>query len=469
MRVRAKPGCGSVGTRVSTLRRALLLSIIFCLVACGGGGGGGSGGGSAPPTISGLSFSPAGAYVASSGGSVTVNGDFSFAGANSGVASVTITILDASGVKVGSTMTQVPNVSGVTSGVIQGSVVASTATAGTFTVKATLTDLAGMVSNALSGTFTVKPFPWVTLAGMPTPRIHAAVVAIGSRFYVMGGAPTVSNVIPAPTLTTVEIFDALTSTWTTGVPMPVAREYLSAINVGGRIYAFGGSAGVPPSACYVSANVAVFDPGTNAWTTLTSAPMMMSGTAIAAIGTSIYLIGGVTACTGTAASSTVQVYDTVHDSWSTGASLPGVAEQLGAAVQNGKIVEFGGLLNLTGGSGNATVSQSVYDPATNAWTVTANGFVMDGVDLVADMASAVVNGSLYATGGDTSIGTLELGLWLYNPATSAWTIKESLPGTLPNSTTPSYVIGPMADSYNGQLFAFSSNATWVYTPANDVH
>ncbi len=466
MTVQAKSGYGSIGKPLSTQRRAVLLSIMVCLVACGSGGGGG---GSSPPTISGLSFSPTGAYVASSGGSVTVSGSFSFAGANSGVASVTITILDASGMKVGGTTTQVPNGGGLTSGVIQGSVVASTATAGTFTVNATLIDLSGMVSNSLSGTFSVKPFPWVAQAGMPTPRIHAAVVAVGSRFYVMGGEPTVSNVIPAPTLTTVEIFDAVTSTWTTGVPMPVAREYVSAINVGGRIYAFGGSAGVPPSACYVRPNAAVFDPGTNAWTTLTSAPIMMSGTAIAAIGTSIYLIGGVTDCPGTAASSTVQVYDTGLDRWSASASLPGVAEQLSAAVQNGKIVEFGGLLNLTGGSGNATVSQSIYDPSMNAWTVTANGFVMDGVELVADIASAVVNGSLYATGGDTSIGTLELGLWLYNPATSAWVIKESLPGTLPNSTTSSYVVGPMADSYNGQLYAFSSNATWVYTLANDLH
>jgi Kelch motif len=444
-----------------------IMMAAFALCGCGSGGAGG-GGSSGPPTISNLAYAPTGAYVASSGGTVTVNGSFSFTAANGGATSVTISVLDAAGAKVTSTTTPVPNGTNLTSGVIQGSVTASTATAGTFTIQVTLTDMAGKVSNVLSGSFRVTPFPWVAQAAMPTPRVHSAVVAIGSQFYVMGGEPIVSNVIPAPALSTVEVFDAATSTWSSGVSLPAPLEYLSTINVGGKIYAFGGSpGGVTP--CAASSFAAVFDPVANAWTSLTAAPMVISGAAIAAIGTSIYVIGGIDTCPSTAGSSTVEVYDTGHNTWSTVASLPEVAIQLGAGVQNGKIVEFGGLLNLNGGSGDANPSQSIYDPGSNAWTVSPNGFVRDGALVVSDMATAMSGSNLFAIGGDTTIGTLEYGAWQFDPSTAGWISKEALPQTLPNSTTAAPVNGPMADSYNGQIFAFSPKATWVYTPANDIH
>jgi len=453
------------------LRRFVPLVLLGFLAACGGGGGGGGAGASSKPsTIANLSYSPTGAYVASSGGTVTINGSFSFAGANGGVASVTISVLDAAGAKVGSTTTPISNGAGLTSGIIQGSVTASTATAGTFSIVVTLTDMAGMVSNVLSGSFRVSPFPWVAQAAMTTPRVRSAVVAVGSQFYVMGGEPIVSNVIPAPALSTVEIFDAATSTWSNGVSLPVPREYLSAINVGGKIYAFGGSPGGAGTACAASNFAAVFDPVAGMWSNLAPAPLVISGAAIAAIGTSIYVIGGIDMCPASIAGSTnVQVFDTVHNTWSTAASIPGIAVQLGAGVQSGKIVEFGGLLQLNGGSGDANPSQSIFDPGLNTWTVSPNGFVKDGAFVISDMATALNGVNLFSIGGNTTIGTLEYGVWQFDPVTAGWISKESLPPTLPNSTTAAPVSGPMADSYNGQIFAFSPKATWVYTPANDLH
>jgi len=450
-------------------RTLVSLALVAILAACGGGGGGG-GSSLRPATISSLAFSPTGAYVASSGGTVTVNGSFSFAGANGGAATVTISILDAAGTKVTSTTTAIPNGANLTSGLVLGSVMASTATPGIFSIVVTLTDMAGLVSNALSGSFRVTPFPWVAQSAMTTPRVHAAVVASGSRFYVMGGESVASTVSPAPALSTVEIFDAATASWSSGVALPVAREYLSAINVAGKIYAFGGSPGGAGASCVASNFAAVFDPVANAWTNLTPAPIVISGAAIAALGNSIYVIGGIDVCPGTTAgSSSVQIFDTVHDSWSAAASLPAVAVQLGAGAQNGKIVEFGGLLNLNGGSGDANPSQSIYDPATNAWTVSPNGFVKDGAFVISDMATALNGANLFAIGGDTTIGTLEYGVFQFDPTTSGWITKEALPANLPNSTTAAPVYGPMADSYNGQIFAFSPGATWVYTPANDLH
>jgi hypothetical protein len=437
---------------------------VVSLIACGGGGGG-----SSPPPppkvaarISNLTYSPTGAYSNSPGGQVTISGSFSFSGANGGVASVTISVLDSAGTTVSTTTTPVPNGAGVTSGFLQGSVAAGTTVVGTFSIKVTLTDQSGLVSNALTGSFRISAFPWVSMTAMPTPRIYAAVVAIGSRFYVMGGEPTSSPMIPAPALTTVEVFDASTGTWSTGAPLPVPLEYLSAINVNGKIYVFGGGAG-GLSVCYTSLSAYVFDPQSNAWTTLAAPPMPIGGAAVASIGTRIFVMGGVASCPGGGtASAAVNAYDIATNSWSTAASMLGAAVQLGAGAQNGKIEEFGGFAELNGGNGNASPSAAVYDPATNVWTVNPNGFVMDGVFVISDTATALAGGSLYSIGGRTSIGTLESGTREFDPTTSSWLGKESLPAN-------ASVFGPVADAYNGVVYVFSPTTTWVYTPANDLH
>jgi N-acetylneuraminic acid mutarotase len=330
-----------------------------------------------------------------------------------------------------------------------------------FTIKVTLTDQSGLVSNALTGSFRISAFPWVSMTAMPTPRIHAAAVAIGSRFYAMGGEPTASPMIPAPALNTVEVFDASTGTWSTGAPLPVPLEYLSATNVNGKIYVFGGSPG-GLSPCDTSLSAYVFDPQSNAWTTLAAPPIPIGGAAVAPIGTSIFVMGGVGSCPGATASAAVNVYDIATNSWSAAASMLGAAVQLGAGVQNGKIEEFGGFGELNGGNGNASPSAAVYDPATNMWTVNPNGFVMDGVFVISDTATALAGGSLYSIGGRTSVGTLESGAREFDPITSSWVGKESLPAN-------ASVFGPVADAYNGVVYVFSPIATWVYTPADDLH
>jgi hypothetical protein len=85
------------------------------------------------------------------GGQATILGSVAFANASGGVASLTLSVLDATGAALSTTTTPVAGGSGMTSGAVQGTVVANTSVVGVYTFRVSLLDLAGNASNALSG------------------------------------------------------------------------------------------------------------------------------------------------------------------------------------------------------------------------------------------------------------------------------------------------------------------------------
>lgn len=112
----------------------------------------------------------------------------------------------------------------------------------------------------------------------------------------------------------------------------------------------------------------------------------------------------------------VEAYNAVTNSWSRKANLPHPrARTNGAAVIAGKIYVSGGLSS-SGGSSN---SLYVYDPATNAWTTKAKMPVasFDGV-------SATINGKLYVLVANCATCSR---LYLYDPRTNTWTRRADCP------------------------------------------
>jgi N-acetylneuraminic acid mutarotase len=84
---------------------------------------------------------------------------------------------------------------------------------------------------------------WATRASMPTARFDGAgAVAAGGllsqRFYVMGGVSTPGSTFE---LTTVESYNPLSDTWSTGPRLRTPRRGLGAATAGGIIYALGGA------------------------------------------------------------------------------------------------------------------------------------------------------------------------------------------------------------------------------------
>jgi N-acetylneuraminic acid mutarotase len=84
---------------------------------------------------------------------------------------------------------------------------------------------------------------WATKASMPTARFDGAgAVAAGGllsqRFYVMGGVATPGSTFE---LTTMESYNPLSDTWSTGPALRTPRRGLGAATAGGTIYALGGA------------------------------------------------------------------------------------------------------------------------------------------------------------------------------------------------------------------------------------
>jgi N-acetylneuraminic acid mutarotase len=80
---------------------------------------------------------------------------------------------------------------------------------------------------------------WAKRADMPTPRWGLSTSVVNGYIYAIGGTP--GGPRPRPTLSTVEVYDAATDTWTKKADMLTARCGLSTSLVNGYIYAIGGA------------------------------------------------------------------------------------------------------------------------------------------------------------------------------------------------------------------------------------
>ena len=109
---------------------------------------------------------------------------------------------------------------------------------------------------------------WVSRAPMLTARNHFGSAVLNGKIYAMGGAILQDENETA--LTTMEIYDPATNTWSTGPSLPNPRALIqSAVEVyHGKIYVAGGE--------YYwkgfTAEVTVFDPVANTWSLVTPLP-----------------------------------------------------------------------------------------------------------------------------------------------------------------------------------------------------
>jgi N-acetylneuraminic acid mutarotase len=119
---------------------------------------------------------------------------------------------------------------------------------------------------------------------MPTPRNHVAAGAVGTRVFFVGGRPPT-------TLAVLEAFDTATGAWSALARMPTGRSGHAAAVVRGCLYVFGGEGNTAsPSGVFPQAEV--YDPRTNAWTSLAPMPTPRHGIGAAVLGDAIYIPGG---------------------------------------------------------------------------------------------------------------------------------------------------------------------------------
>jgi N-acetylneuraminic acid mutarotase len=259
-------------------------------------------------------------------------------------------------------------------------------------------------------------------------------VVVNGKIYVMGGVGADNQPIAS-----VEAFDPATNTWSTKASMPTPRALFGAAAVAGTIYAIGGTTMGLDKLGVVEA----YDPATDTWSRKGDMPTPRNSLSAGAVDGRIYALGGwgldrpeggweSVDLNVAAAFSTVEIYDPETDTWATGAEMPTARAPMTVSVLGDKIYAVGGGARRKGQDVALSVVE-VYDTVTNRW---APALAMPTPRFA--LASAVMDGRIYVTGGAASQGSASSQaerersrvplsvVEVYDPSTSRWAAVTDL-------------------------------------------
>jgi N-acetylneuraminic acid mutarotase len=198
--------------------------------------------------------------------------------------------------------------------------------------------------------------------------------------------------------------------WTTKASMPTAREYFGLGVINNKIYVVGGQGD------WYSA-LEVYNPFTDTWVTKASMPTARTGLAVGVINGILYAVGGnaPVGVGGVHVLSTVEAYDPATNTWSTKAPMPTPRDGLAVAVVNGILYAIGGDVSVFGAALNKV---EAYDPVTNTWTTKTPLPIAR-----AWISAGVLANKIYIAGGRTggNSGPQVSLVQVYDPVTNAWT------------------------------------------------
>lgn len=180
-------------------------------------------------------------------------------------------------------------------------------------------------------------------------------------------------------------------------PRPRVGADHACVSFGGELFVLGGKGGGS------AGTVQIYEPAGNAWRLGAPMPVPVSAAAAAVVGDMLYVAGGVSL---NATVSSLQRYDPADDAWTVLASMPAGRNHAAAGTDGTRLFVFGGRTG-NGALADGTGDVQVYDPATGAWTTSAQG----GSGLAplpfprSDLGrAALLAGELYLIGGETVSG-----------------------------------------------------------------
>lgn len=164
------------------------------------------------------------------------------------------------------------------------------------------------------------------------------------------------------------------------------------------------------------------------WSLAAPLPTERSEDSVAAIDTTLYVVGGYvpagpnpkfleTRGRADVDGTLVQAYDAVENVWRQGASLPTGLNHIGIAPSGGKLYTFGGFERQNRG---AVAGANVYDPAVDRWTPLAPVPTRRG-----SISVAALGRKIHLVGGrdEHSVGTHDV----YDTSTNTYTSARALP------------------------------------------
>ncbi len=141
---------------------------------------------------------------------------------------------------------------------------------------------------------------WTQAADLPTPREHLAAVSDGVYVYTVGGR----NLSADENSAAFQRFDPVSGNWENLPDMPTARGSYGAAFIDGRIVVVGGE-----EPTRVLATVEMYDISNRKWSTLAPINTPVHGQVVAAVGETVYCIGGADRPTHESAVATVEALD----------------------------------------------------------------------------------------------------------------------------------------------------------------
>lgn len=159
---------------------------------------------------------------------------------------------------------------------------------------------------------------WTTGASMPTPRGGFAYARVGKKIYCAGGSISTSN--HRNTTNVLEVYDTENNYWTTAKPMPESLYLTEGVAVGDKFYCIGGV-----GATTFSNHIYVYDTTTNTWSVSPSQlPTARGALRCCHANGKLYCVGGVKNIVNGVwvFTDTVEILDLSTGIWTTGSSLP---------------------------------------------------------------------------------------------------------------------------------------------------
>jgi len=183
---------------------------------------------------------------------------------------------------------------------------------------------------------------WTPVGALSTARWRHRVVTSGGKTLVLGGSSSSAFSDP-PALSSTELFDAATGTFSAGPPLGAARAtFTTTILPGGKVLVVGGENGAVSLS-----SVELWDPA--AGTIVSKKPMSIARAEHGAVllpSGKVLVAGG---RSGSTPLSTTEIYDPASDTWTASGSMATARAGLGLVVLDdkaGTVLAMGGLVDL---------------------------------------------------------------------------------------------------------------------------
>ena len=254
---------------------------------------------------------------------------------------------------------------------------------------------------------------WTTTGSLNTSRInHTTTLLPDGKVLVAGGLNNYVTVIP---LSSVELYDPSTGIWTVTNSLNLARNgHTATLLPNGQILVAGGAN------INTLTSAELYNPGNGTWTTISSMNTPRGKhTATLLPGGNVLIAGGNNPTPTTAVPlSSAEIYDPVSNAWTITNSLNTARfDHRAALLPNGQVLIAGGAT--TYWPSNDLSSTELYDPSINP---TTGNWINTGVTNLApsdSTATLLPNGQVLVAGGQ--------GFPLRSPRPVNWTIRQRRP------------------------------------------